>query len=177
MCRIALLLLSVSFSVHSFAQTDTLFYSVVKGGTISGQQKSWQTGPNEYHYRFYFNDRGRGNDMNVVVGTDEDGLITSLHSNGVDYYKNPYLESFRIDKDSAVWNVNDDRKTKKFDRQLYNSVTAPGISELQINYVLKTPGQKNRCSSGSFDSCQRTFETSLNYNGKSLSPRTMQNLF
>src|SRR5258706_11581402 len=117
-----LLLPSLCPGVFAFSQTaDTSFYSVVKTGTISGEQKIWQIGTNEYRYSFYFNDRGRGNNVNVVVNTNKDGLVTSLETTGLDYHKNPFHENFAIIGDSAIWNVNGDRRTKKFDGQLYNS--------------------------------------------------------
>lgn len=165
-----LLLVSLSVCTESFSQHgDTIFYSVVKSGTISGEQKSWQAGPNEYHYSYYFNDRGRGNNVTAVVHTNEDGFITSLDATGVDYYKNPYTENFSIEKDSAVWNVNGDRKTKKFANQCYTSTPAPAIDEITLRWLLKQPGKKADILPDGFIYTKDPAEYSISLNGKTAS--------
>src|SRR5258705_13531284 len=89
-------LLLCCYSFLLFAQTDTAHYSVVYKGKIKGGQKTWQTGPNEYHYTYQFNDRGRGDSVISTVSTNESGLIISFNSEGVDYFKNPYTEQFSV---------------------------------------------------------------------------------
>src|SRR5690349_13858842 len=106
MKNICLVLLLTFCSCSLFAQTDTSYYSVVYKGKIKGSQKTWKTGPHEYHYEYQFNDRGRGDSVIVSVRTNELGLITSYNSKGLDYYKNPYAEEFSIIGDSAVWTIN-----------------------------------------------------------------------
>ena len=139
---LCLLVSAIAFG-QSFGQSvDTIFYSAVKGGTISGEQKSWQVGPNEYHYTYYFNDRGRGSNINAVVRTNDNGFITALNATGFDYYKNPYTENFKIEGDSAVWDVNGDRKAKKFANQCYTSTPAPAIDEITLRWLVKQPGKR-----------------------------------
>jgi hypothetical protein len=121
---------------------DTTYYSVVAKGKITGGQKVWKSSPNEYHYTFQFNDRGRGDSTASVLHTNTDGLISSLQVAGVDYYKNPYAESFSIMGDSAVWTVNGERKSKKFNNDLYATNAAPAIFEVMLKWIIKQPGKR-----------------------------------
>ena len=128
MKNIFFLLLLTCYSFSLFAQHDTSYYSVVYKGKIKGVQKIWQTSPHEYHYDYHFNDRGRGDSLATTVRTNENGLIISLNSKGLDYYKNPYEEMFSIIGDSAVWTVNGIRKSQKFNNDIYSTGGAPGIN-------------------------------------------------
>jgi len=136
----SLLLICCSFSL--FAQVDTSFYCVVAKGKITGEQKVWQTSPGELHFAYKFNDRGRGDSTTTVVHTNADGLISSLNSTGIDYFKNPYSELFSIAGDSAVWTINGDKKVKKFSNQLYQANSAPAIIALQLKWMLKQPDRR-----------------------------------
>jgi imidazolonepropionase-like amidohydrolase len=126
-----------------FAQTDTSFYSVVAKGKITGGQKVWKSGTNEFHYTFQFNDRGRGDSMISTATINADGLLTALQVKGVDYYKNPYAEQFSVAGDSVVWVVNGERKAKKNEHEFYpGNASAPAMFELLIRWTLKQPGKR-----------------------------------
>ena len=77
--KLILLLLCSSYTLKA---QDTTYYIVVSKGKIKGGQKVWQAGPNEYHYAYQFNDRGRGDSTTTVINTNADGLINSLNIRG-----------------------------------------------------------------------------------------------
>jgi len=121
---------------------DTTFYSNVSNGFITGAQKSWKENNNEFHYIYYYNDRGRGQNIHEKVITNNNGQIISSETSGVDYTKSPYHASFSIINDSAVWITNGIRKTKKNNNEVYGHFSSPGAQELIMNWVLKQPGRK-----------------------------------
>jgi hypothetical protein len=138
-------ILFLSFTISSaiaFAQQDTLYYSVVNKGKVTGGQKVWQTGPNEFHYNYHYNDRGRGDSTETTVITNTTGLIVSQQSTGVDYYKNPFTENFSIAGDSATWVINGEKKSAAFNNQLYASNGAPAILELFLAWASKQPAKQ-----------------------------------
>jgi len=122
---------------------DTAYYSAITKSKIIGGQKVWKSKPNEFHVSYYFNDRGRGDSTETTIRINEDGNITWLLTSGVDYYKNTYSEQFRLIGDSAIWEINTDRKSAKFSNQLYNLVSGgPAASALSFNWILKQAGKK-----------------------------------
>jgi hypothetical protein len=135
-------LLFISFGCASFAQVDTTYYSVVSKNKIIGGQKTWTDKANEYRFEYKFNDRGRGDSTRSIICTNAEGLLVSLGAKGVDYYKNPYTETFSIVGDTAVWTVNGDRKAKKFNGELYTTNVAPAVFELLLRWIIKQPGKK-----------------------------------
>lgn len=151
--------------------TDTAFYSVVTSGTLAGEQKSWRIGTNEHHYVYFFNDRGRGNNAHVVVKTDNEGLITSLKASGVDYFKNPYNEHFEVVGDSAVWTINGNRKAKKFNNVWYSSGVAPGLTQLQVNWLLRQRDKKGKTLLGNVIRTEEAVVKNISLNGKSATLR------
>ena len=161
------LLLHLFFAAALLAQNgDTTFYSVVTSGTLAGEQKSWHTGPNEYHYHYYFNDRGRGNNVQAVVKTNETGLITFLESTGVDYYKNPYSEHYEVVGDSVVWTINNTRKAKKINNSWYESSVVPALAELQVKWLLQQKDKKANTQSGSVIRAEEAMVKTILANGK-----------
>jgi imidazolonepropionase-like amidohydrolase len=135
----ALTMFFVGMSVTSAQKADTTFYSVVTNGFITGEQKSWRVNNNEYHYLYYYNDRGRGENYYQTIRTDDEGQIISANTSGVDYYKNSYSFKYYIQNDSAVWITNNDRNSVKYNNQLYSLTAAPGVFELKLKWLLKQP--------------------------------------
>lgn len=142
MFRIFPLLTAILFTISLHAQTDTSYYSVAAKGKIKGGQKIWRTRSNEFHFTYQFNDRGRGDSVTGLITTDDKGLITSAHSSGVDYYKNPWDESFYRQGDSVYWVINGDKKAKKYNGDLYAPVNPPAAFELILKYVLSMPDKR-----------------------------------
>jgi hypothetical protein len=151
-----------------FAQNDTLFYSVVNKGKITGEQKVWQRNAHEYLYTYRFNDRGRGDSMVTLVHTNNDGMIVSLEAAGVDYYKNPYRENFLITGDSAVWMVNGERKAKKFENEFYSGTTAPALIELVLRWIVKQSNKRSAVLPAGFIHTGEPVSESISLNGKPL---------
>ncbi len=162
-----LTVLLVLSSLVLFSQTDTAFYSGVSKGKITGVQKIWSNGNNEYHYSFYYNDRGRGDSTQTVIHTNDAGLITTLNITGVDYMKTPYAETFAIAGDSAVWTINGDKKAKKFDNQFYNlNAYVPAAFELLIQQMMKHPNRKIDLLPGGTMHCDEPFLKTISFNSK-----------
>jgi hypothetical protein len=125
--------------------TDTSSFSVLiggtirVGGTIKGSLKSWPNGLHEHHFNYYLNNRGMLDSIRTIVQTNLEGLLVSLKAHN---YKKLYEESFEIAGDSAIWIINGIKKTKAFHKQWYNASEVPGLTELQLRWLLKQPGQK-----------------------------------
>ncbi len=151
-----------------FAQQDTLFYSVVNKGRITGAQKVWHAGPNEFHYSYYFNDRGRGDSTHTTVITNAQGLIVSQQSTGVDYYKNPFSENFSIAGDSAVWIINGEKKSVPFNNQLYAAGGAPAIIELLVAWASSKQGKQLAVLPDGFMHTEAPLLKTISLNGKAL---------
>jgi hypothetical protein len=147
----------------SFAQADTAFYSVVVKGKITGCGKDWRHGTNEYHSTYQFNDRGRGDSTVSVFYTTPDGRTSSLETRGVDYYKNPYTETFSIQGDSAVWTINGSRKAKKYANQIY-----PIDQELLIKWIMKQQDQRAEILPDGFMHIAEPIQRRITANGQAL---------
>lgn len=130
------LILTLAVSAQKF---DTTYYSVIANGFVTGEQKSWTENPNEYHYLYYENDRGRGRNIHETIRINASGQIISTNVTGVDYFKNPYSSKFYIQNDSAIWFINNIRNSIKYNNQLYSIGSAPGTMELKISWLLKQP--------------------------------------
>ena len=137
MKRTIFLLCFTGCAISLSAQQDTTFFSVLNKGKITGKGKDWKQGTNEYHSTYQFNDRGRGDSTVTVYFTSTDGRISAAQTTGVDYYKNPYNESFSLEGDSAVIIVNGNRKSKKYTSQIY-----PWDYTLLVAWAMKQPGNK-----------------------------------
>ncbi len=166
MKKSSLVALALVVSVTAFSQ-DTTYYSFVSKGKVAGEQRIWQPAPGEYHYTFHYNDRGRGDSVLSAVRVDSGGNIVALKTEGVDYYKNPYAESFALQADSAVWSVNGARKTKRFDGQLYNAGDiAPGEMELLVRQLEKQKDRKIKILPDGAVHCDEPRSITLSINGQ-----------
>jgi imidazolonepropionase-like amidohydrolase len=160
--------IGVLVSAAAFSQ-DTTYYSFVSKGKIAGEQRSWQTTPGEYHFAFHYNDRGRGDSTVSLIRVDTNGLIISLKTEGVDYYKNPYTETFTVAGDTAQWTINGNTKKKRFDGQLYNANNVvPGEMELLIRVLEKQKDRKIRVLPGGTIRCDEPRPITLSMNGQSI---------
>ena len=163
------LLLAFFSGIHSFAQKfDTAFYSVVNLGKITGEDKSWKTTATEYHYYFYYNDRGRGSVINATVNTDLTGKIQKDSSSGLDYYKAPFTSSFQKINDSLISQYNQDRTAWPDTGQyiLYGSV--PSAIEIFINTLLAAPRHRALTLSGDSASIKDPLAFNLTVNNKKI---------
>ena len=166
MKKSALVAIALVVFLAAFSQ-DTTYYSFVSKGKVAGEQRIWQPAPGEYHYTFHFNDRGRGDSVLSAVRVDSTGNIVALKTEGVDYYKNPYAESFALTADSAVWSVNGARKTKLFNGQLYNAGDiAPGEMELLVRQLEKQKDRKIKILPDGAVHCDEPQSITLTINGQ-----------
>lgn len=157
-----LLLCFICCSISLFAEQDTTFFSVLNKGKITGGGKDWKQG-NEYHSTYQFNDRGRGDSTVTIYFTSTDGRIASAQTTGVDYYKNPYNESFAIEGDSAIIIVNGNRKSKKYTSQIY-----PWDYTLLIAWAMKQPGNKTETLPDGIMSIEGIREKMITLHGKTV---------
>ena len=166
MKKLGLVAIGVLVSAAAFSQ-DTSYYSFVSKGKITGEQRTWQTTPGEYHFAFHYNDRGRGDSTLSMVRVDTNGLIIALKTAGVDYYKNPYTESFTIAGDTAGWSINGDSKKRRYDGQLYNANSfVPGEMELLVRQLEKQKDRKIRVLPEGTIRCDEPRSIVLSINGQ-----------
>jgi len=159
----------LTLTVTNYAQKfDTTYYSVVDNGFITGAQKTWKESKNEFNYIYYYHDRGRGPNVSEKIITNVDGKITSSITTGVNYAKNPYSASFSIIKDSAAWTVNEVRKTKKYNNEIYLGNYSPAVQELTTNWVLKQPHRKAVTLNGDSLKLSKPVIKKITYNNKTL---------
>lgn len=146
--------------------TDTIFYSAVKSGEIAGVQKMWMSGSSEYHFFYKYNDRGRGDSVLAKINTGNLRLITKVAIDGVDYFKNPYHETFDVNGDSAVSIVNGDRNTKAFKQEIYVSQECPGFIEPIIKFLLQQKEMKAPVFNGGTLQLMPLIEKNISMKGK-----------
>lgn len=82
--------------------SDTTRFTVLSAGKIAGKQVTWSDGQGKIHYRYEFNDRGRGPKLQVDIRL-EGGIIVSRKVSGVDYFKGAVDETFEIVDGTARW--------------------------------------------------------------------------
>ncbi len=150
------------------AQTDTLFYAFVKGTETKGVQKVWMKDAHTYGIFYQYNDRGRGDSIFATMQTNEQGLITNMQVDGVDYNKAPYKETFSVSKDSATDNTNDNIKTLPFNNELFVSFKAPAMIEPVIKYLITAKDSVSKQFNGGTVSLAGVHPKNILYNGKTL---------
>ena len=170
--RYIILSLVILISSKVFAQQpDTAFYSVVGNGFITGVQKSWKENKNEHHYIYYYNDRGRGENVSETIVTSDDGRIISSSTSGVDYFKSPYTSSFSASNDSVVWITNGVKKAKRNKKEIYNQNIAPGTKELVLSWTLMQAGHKSYILPDDSIKVDEPLTKTVTYNNKTITLR------
>ncbi len=160
---IALILPSPAQAQHP----DTLFYSVVKHGEIAGYQRVWQTDSRHFHSSYQFNDRGRGDSVSAEILTNDSGLVVNVRTTGIDYFKRPFRESFTVEGDSAITVVNDERKSKRFNGELFQSAEPTDI-EPGTRFLLRHPNEKISLLAGGTMMMLPPRETAVGFRGGAL---------
>ncbi len=164
-----LLLPALLVSIISAAQNpDTLFYSAVKGGEICGIQKIWMKSDQEYHFFYKYNDRGRGDSVFSQINTNADGHIIKVSVEGIDYFKNAYRESYVVQGDSAISQVNTDRNAEPFNNEIYFGQASPGFIEPVVKFLLRQPEQKATAFGGGTLQLMPLIEKKVSVNGKTI---------
>ena len=80
MKRLTVLLL---FAATAAMATDSTRYVIISGGKVAGKQVTWSDGQGKIHYRYEYNDRGRGPKLQVDLQL-ESGQVVSRRVSGVD---------------------------------------------------------------------------------------------
>jgi len=99
MKRFTVLLLFVSTMAMA---SDTTRFVILSAGKISGKQISWSDGQGKVHYRYEYNDRGRGPKLQVDLQL-ENGQVISRRVFGVDYFKGAVDETYELKDGVARW--------------------------------------------------------------------------
>ncbi len=161
---LSFLILSLVVSAQNF---DTTYYSIVTNGFITGEQKVWKVSANEYHYIYYNNDRGRGENVKEIVILNNDGQVISTQTKGVDYYKSPYSETYSIINDSAVLITNGIRKARKYNNEI-RSGTMSTIMDIVLKWLMRQPNKKGFVLIGDSLSTKEPVTKIIPCNGKTI---------
>ena len=95
---------------------DTLEWTILTGGTKkAGFLKTWKNPDGSYTELSQYNDRGRGDSTVSRYFVDELGYFEFIEANGVDYFKKPVFESFKIENGIAYWENNAEKGQKRLE--------------------------------------------------------------
>lgn len=138
MFRATILLLLVS----TFAQaTDSTRYVILSAGKIAGKMIAWTDGQGKIHYKYEYNDRGRGPKLQVDMQI-ENGQVVSRRVTGVDYFKGAVDETYELKDGVAKWRnkiENDQRNVTG--PVIYSPLQGvPGEMEWDLKQLLKQKG-------------------------------------
>lgn len=138
MFRATLLLLLIS----TFAQaTDSTRYVILSAGKIAGKMIAWSDGQGKIHYKYEYNDRGRGPKLQVDMQI-ENGQVVSRRVTGVDYFKGAVDETYELKDGIAKWRnkiENDQRNVTG--PVIYSPLQGvPGEMEWDLKQLLKQKG-------------------------------------
>jgi hypothetical protein len=111
--KLLLILVATVFTFTTNAQTDTLQWTAIFGGTHAGFLKKWKTSDGYSHDWFQYNDRGRGDSTVANYKEDPQGFIIELNANGKDYFKKSVFEKFKLENGTAAWENNAEKGTLK----------------------------------------------------------------
>ncbi len=140
MKRITFLLLLLSTVASA---TDTTRYIIISGGKIAGRQKMWSDGQGQVHYRYEYNDRGRGPKLQVDLLL-ENGTVTSRKVTGVDYFKGAVDETYELKGGVARWkNKIENEQRNVTGPVIYSAIEgAPGEIEWTLKQLLRQQGHE-----------------------------------
>lgn len=138
MKRLTLILFVISTA--SFG-TDTTRFVILSAGKIAGKQITWSDGQGKVHYRYEYNDRGRGPKLQVDLQM-ENGQVVSRRITGVDYYKGPVDESFELKDGIAKWkNKVENEQRNVTGPVIYSPMEGvPGEIEWSLKQLLRQKG-------------------------------------
>ena len=135
MLRVTLFLLLVNTVAQA---TDSTRYVILSAGKIAGKMIAWTDGQGKIHYKYEYNDRGRGPKLQVDMQI-ENGQVVSRRVTGVDYYKGAVDETYEVKDGVAKWR----NKIENDQRQVTGPVIysplqgVPGEMEWDLKQLLK----------------------------------------
>ncbi|MCI0573206.1 MAG: amidohydrolase family protein [Myxococcaceae bacterium] len=123
---------------------DAVRYTVLMAGNKAGAQAVWTTPDSRRHVLFQYNDRGRGPQLRTVTSLDAAGVPVSVETTGVDYYKGPVTERFRVERGVARWENKAEKGQKRVSAPaFYPSLYGPpDESALLARFLLRSEGQR-----------------------------------
>ena len=110
----ALLIISMEGKSQSI---DTLEWTMLIGGNKAGFLKKWKNTDGSFTEWSQYNDRGRGDSTVTNYRYDKDGYLEFVDAIGVDYYKKPVFEKFKIENGVAYWENNSEKGQKELDQK------------------------------------------------------------
>ncbi|HMG89360.1 MAG TPA: hypothetical protein VK589_04855, partial [Chryseolinea sp.] len=99
--------------IQSFAQENTIEYTILMSGKKAGALTRRAEADGTYVENMQYNDRGRGDSTVTRYRQNENGFITWLEGSGVDYYKKPVHEKFNISNGIASWENPDEKDQRR----------------------------------------------------------------
>ncbi|MBL7851883.1 MAG: amidohydrolase family protein [Cyclobacteriaceae bacterium] len=138
MKRLTLILLVISTAAFA---TDTTRFVIISAGKIAGKQITWSDGQGKIHYRYEYNDRGRGPKLQVDLQL-ENGQVVSRRITGVDYYKGPVDEVYELKDGVAKWkNKVENEQRNVTGPVIYSPLEGvPGEIEWTLKQLLRQKG-------------------------------------
>lgn len=141
MKRITFLLLFLSTALYA---TDTTRFVILSAGKIAGKQIMWSDGQGQVHYRYEYNDRGRGPKLQVDLVL-ESGQVVSRKVTGVDYFKGPVDETYELKGGVARWKnkVENEQRTITGPAIYSPMEGVPGEIEWTLRQLLRQKGHEH----------------------------------
>jgi len=138
MKRLTILFLFIASIANA---TDSTRYLIISAGKIAGKQIAWSDGQGKIHYKYEYNDRGRGPKLQVDIQL-ESGQVVSRRVTGVDYFKGAVDETYELKDGVAKWKnkiENDQRNVSG--PVVYSPMNGvPGEIEWTLKQLLRQPG-------------------------------------
>ncbi len=95
---------------------DTLEWTILTGGTNkAGFLKKWKNSDGSFTEWSQYNERGRGDSTVSRYRIDNEGYFEFIDASGVDYYKKPVFERYKIENGIAYWENNSEKEQKKLE--------------------------------------------------------------
>ena len=106
-------------------------YTVLMMGNKAGYESSIANPAGGSRLYYEFNDRGRGPKITEDIVVDKDGIPSTTHNAGIDYYKAPVEEYFSLSSGNASW------KNRAEAGQQQTSAQDASTNEKAKTYVIK----------------------------------------
>ena len=128
---------------------QTLIYetSEMMSGKVVGTSKLWKNEDGSYQNFYQINDRGRGDSIVSTYTQDNNGFLTKLLIQGVDYFKKSVEETFSLKNGIAKWTNDSENEELKVNKDAFYISLKNGGGNF-IEALLKNNNQINLIPSG-----------------------------
>lgn len=137
--------LILSFATLSPAYAETRNYDWLTVGEKSGELLMEDDGDGVLSYRFSFNDRGRGPEIEAVYQMGSDDIPTAITITGKNYTKGDARETFAVEDGVARWKSGTSEGERKLlEPALYmpGGIQAPAHTAILARALLKDPDKR-----------------------------------